>query len=378
MSIYEYFLIFLALVFCGYASYTDLKIQKIYNVCSLGLLYGGTLSQLMAWYLGTTTPLYILGLFLGSGLVGFILYWFGIFSPGDSKLFWGVCLIFPLPLFRDLSGPLSFPPLILALNIIIPYSVGMLGYLLFRFASVPNKLALFRSFLMVNFQKASLLEKLFNLLFLIGIGTALPVLLELLGWHPDPFLRLTLVLGAFVLIQKLLSSVPKTPVYYASVGFACVWLAVRLSPSVPALLSDFAFFLGLYLVVFVVTKQLVLSLASLMLEHAVDVRDLQIGMIPAEQIVRVSQPDGIVRYEKKQVEFSSGHDDNIVISPDPVGLDTEKIAQLRHLAVEGALAEFGNQIKVQPAIRFAPMIAVGTLLTILCQGPFYLKLIQLF
>ena len=270
---------------------------------------------------------------------------------------------------------MSFPPLILALNIIIPYSVGMLGYLLFRFVSVPNKLTLFRGFLRSNFQKASLLEKLFNLLFFIGIGTALTPLLELLGWHPDPFLRLVLVLGAFVLAQKLLSPVPKTPVYYASVGFACVWLAVRSSPSVSAVLSGFAFFLGLYLIIFVIAKQLVLSLASLVLEHAVDVRDLQIGMIPAEQIVRVSQPDGTVRYEKKQVEFSSGHADNIVISPDPAGLDAEKIAQLQHLAAEGALAKFGNQIKVQPAVRFAPVISVGALLTILCQGPFYLKLL---
>ena len=378
MSIYEYFLIFLALIFCGYASYTDLKTQKIYNFCSLGLLYGGTLSQLMAWYLGTTTPLYILGLFLGSGLIGFALYWFGVFSPGDSKLFWGLCLIFPLSLFRNLSGPLSFPPLILALNIIIPYSVGMLGYLLFRFVSVPNKLTLFRGFLRSNFQKASLLEKFFNLLFFIGIGTALTPLLELLGWHPDPFLRLVLVLGAFVLVQKLLSPVPKTPVYYASVGFVCVWLAVRSSPSVPALLSGFVFFLGLYLVVFVVTQQLVLSLARLTLERAVDVKDLQIGMIPAEQMVQVVHPDGTVCYEKKQVEFSSGLNDKVVISPDPAGLDAEKIAQLQHLAVEGALAEFGNQIKIQPAIRFAPVIAVGALLTVLCRGPFYLKLIQLF
>jgi len=83
----------------------------------------GTLSQLMAWYLGTTTPLYILGLFFGSGLIAFAFYWFGIFSPGDSKLFWGLCLIFPLSLFRNLSGAMSFPPLILALNIIIPYSI---------------------------------------------------------------------------------------------------------------------------------------------------------------------------------------------------------------------------------------------------------------
>ena len=378
MAPYEKFLIFLALVFCGYASWTDLKTQKICNICSLGLLYGGTLSQLMAWYLGITTPLYILGLFLGSGLIAFGFYWFGIFSPGDSKLFWGVCLIFPVSLFGSLSGSLSFPPLILALNIILPYSVGVLGYLLFKFVLMPNKLALLRVFVMSSFKGPVLLEKFFNLLFFIGIATGLTSVLALMGWQPDRFVNLILVLAVFALIQRLLARVPKTPVYYAVFGFACVWLSVRSAPSMSAFLLGFALFLGVYLVVFVVAKQLILSLASWVLDNAVDVGSLKVGMIPAEQIVQVPQPDGSVRYEKKQVAFSSGQGDNIIISPDPAGLDAEKIAHLRHLATAGALAEFGNQIRIQPSIRFAPVISMGVLLTVFCQGPFYLKLMQLF
>ncbi|MCY3721444.1 MAG: hypothetical protein OXG97_04415 [Candidatus Poribacteria bacterium] len=378
MSHYEYFLIFLALVFCGYASYTDLKTQKIRNFCSLGLLYVGTLSQLMAWYLGTTTPLYILGLFFGSGLIAFAFYWFGIFSPGDSKLFWGLCLIFPLSLFRNLSGALSFPPLILALNIIIPYSIGVLGYLLFKFVLMRNKLEVLRYFLKSNFQKKELLEKFFSLLVLIGIGSVFTYLLQHFGWELDRLLSLVLVLAVFTLIQKFLSLLPKTPVYYAVISFVCIWLVVQATPSLSMLLSGLAFFLGLYIVVFVIAKQLVMSLASITLDNAVDVSGLQVGMIPAEQIVRVEQPDGTVRYEKKQVAFSSGQEDNIVISPDPAGLTTEEIDQLQSLAEEGAFAEFGNQINVQPSIRFAPVISVGALLTILCQGPFYSKLIQLF
>ena len=360
MSTYEYFLIFLALIFCGYASYTDLKTQKIRNFCSLGLLYGGTLSQLMAWYLGTTTPLYILALFFGSGL------------------FWGLCLIFPLSLFRNLSGSLSFPPLILTLNIIIPYSVGVFAYLLFKFVWMPNKLALLQAFFTANFQKAALFEKLFNLFFFIGIATALTLLFQRIGWQPDQFLRLVLVLVAFALVQKLLSPIPKTPVYYAIIGFACVWLSVRSASSVSTFLAGFAFLLGLYLIVFVIAKQLVLGLASITFDNAIDVNGLQVGMIPAEQIIRVPQPDGSVRYERKQVGFSSGWDDNVIVSPDPAGLDAEDIAQLQHLASRGALAEFENQIRIQPSIRFAPVISIGALLTVLCQGPFYLKLMQLF
>ena len=379
MSYYEYFLVFLALVFCGYASYTDLKTQKIRNFCSLGLLYIGTLSQLMAWYLGNpTTPLYILTLFFGSGLIAFAFYWFGIFSPGDSKLFWGLCLIFPLSLFRNLSGVLSFSPLILALNIIVPYSIGLLGYLLFKFVLMRNKLDLFRYFFKSNFQKTALLEKFFSLLMLMGIGAVLTYLLQRVGWEPDWFLRLVFVLVAFTLIQKLLAPVPKTPVYYTVIGFVCVWLAVKTTPSVSMFLSGFAFFLGLYLVVFVIAKQLVLGLASLALDRTVDVNGLQVGMIPAEQIVRVEQSDGTARYQKKQVGFSSGQDENVVISPNPSGLTLEEIAQLRDLAGTGAFAQFGNRINVQPSIRFAPVISVGALLTILCQGPFYFKLTQLF
>ena len=273
---------------------------------------------------------------------------------------------------------MSFPPLILALNIVIPYSVGLLGYLLFKFVWMPNKLALLRGFLMSNFQGAALLEKLFNLLFFIGIATALIYLLELLSWQPDRFVNLILVLVVFALVQRLLSLVPKTPVYYAVVGFACVWLSVQSAPSVSAFLSGFAFFLGLYLVVFVFAKQLVLGLASIALDSAVDVNGLRVGMIPAEQIVQVPQPDGSVRYKKKQVAFSSGQDDNIIISPNPGGLDADEIAHLRHLAASGALAEFENQIRIQPSVRFGPVISFGALLTVLCQGPFYLKLMQLF
>ena len=377
MSHYETFLLFLALAFCGYASYTDLKTQKIYNFCSFGLLYGGTLSQLMAWYLGATTPLYILGLFFGSGLISFALYWFGIFSPGDSKLFWGVCLIFPLSLFRDLNGILSFPPLILMLNIIIPYSVAVLGYLLFKFAFRCNKLSLFRGFLRSIFRKSMLLEKLFNLLLLLGISSALTHLPEWLAWQPDRFVRLVMALAVFALLRKSLSRLPKTPVYYAIVSFVCVWLSVRLAASVAAFFSNVVFFFGMYFVVFVIAKQWVLSLASSMLDSVIDVSDLEVGMIPAEQIVRVAQPDGTVGYEKRQVVFSSGHDTNTIITPDPVGLNADEIAELQRLAAEGALADFENQIRVQPSIRFAPVITVGVLLTILCRGPFYLTLLQL-
>ena len=379
MSHYEYFLIFLALGFCGYASYTDLKTQRIRNFCSLGLLYVGTLSQLMAWYLGATTPLYLLGLFFGSGIIAVAFYWFGIFSPGDAKLFWGLCLIFPVSLFRNLSGALGFAPLVLALNIVVPYSIAVLGYLLFKFVSMPNKLELLRHFVRSNFQKSKMFESLFSLILFVGVGAALTSLSRRIGWEPDPFLDLVFILVGFTMVQKLLSLwLPKTPVYYVVIGFACLYLAIQAAPSLPVFLASFAAFFVLYFLVFFVAKQLILSVASVMLDSMVEVSRLQPGMVPAEQIVRVEQSDGSIRYEKRRVEFSRGRGENVVISPDPAGLTAQEVDQLQHLTGAGAFAEFGNQIKVQPSIRFAPIITMGVLLTILCQGPFYLKLMQFF
>ena len=121
-------------------------------------------------------------------------------------------------------------------------------------------------------------------------------------------------------------------------------------PSISVFLSSLAFFLGLYFIVFIIGKQLVLSLVSVFLNDTIDVNALRVGMIPAEQIIRVEQPDGTVSYERKQVEFSSGQDNSIIISPDPAGLSTDEIAQLQLLAAEGAFEEFDKSDK-HPAVN---------------------------
>ena len=376
MTYYEYYLIFLTLIFCGYACYTDIKTQKIRNYCSFGLIYAGLLSQLMEWYLGKTTPLFIVGLFLGSGIAAFAFYWFGIFSPGDSKLFWGLCLILPPPLFRLLSGTVSYPPLILTLNVIIPYTIGILTYLLFKYFLTHNKLELLRNSLMGSLQKDKMLQRIFNLLLLVGIGSTITYISQLIEWDINRPLQIGFVLTTFFLVQKLLSRVPKTPTYYTTIGFACIWISLKVSTSISGFIYGFAFFLGIYFVVFVIAKQLVIGLAST-LERSIEIANLKVGMIPAEQIVQTKHHDGVVYYEKQQASFSS-ENENILISPSATGLSKEEIDKLNKLAAQGAFTKFENRIKIQPDICFAPVITVGVLLTILCQGPFYLKLMQIF
>ena len=84
---YEIILLAIGLTFCSYACYTDTRTYKIPNLCSMCLIYAGTIGQLMGWFLGLTTPLNITILFAISGAIAIGFYTFVVFSPGDSKFF---------------------------------------------------------------------------------------------------------------------------------------------------------------------------------------------------------------------------------------------------------------------------------------------------
>ncbi|MCY3722842.1 MAG: hypothetical protein OXG97_11535 [Candidatus Poribacteria bacterium] len=372
---YEAILLFLALAFCGYASWTDIKTYKIPNLCSMCLIYAGTLGQLMAWFLGLTTSLNIVILFVVSGAFAIGFYTFGIFSPGDSKLFWGVCLILPSWWFGPIQEMLVFPPVVLALNIIIPYTMVAGGYLIVKLVRVRGTGAVLIQLAKSALDRDSVLEKLYGLLQFILIGAGLTYLFEKAGWQLDQMMQLVLTLIIFAGVQKVLGSLLKTPTAVVIVLFGNGWLILKNAPSIGLLLGGLAFLLGFYLLIFVVAKQLVLQLASAAFDRIIEVSALQAGMILSEHIFKMEQEDGCAYYEKRMSR--SERQGGKLITTDPVGLSAETINELKSLVKENAFIHFDNKIRIQPAIRFAPVIAFGGLLTVLCKGPFHLGIISL-
>ena len=372
---YEAILLFFALAFCGYASWTDIKTHKIPNLCSMCLIYAGTLGQLMAWFLGLTTSLNIVTLFVVSGAFAIGFYTFGIFSPGDSKLFWGVCLILPSWWFGPIQEVLVFPPVVLALNIIIPYTMVAVGYLIVKLIRVRGTGGVLLQLMKSSVDRDSLLDKLYGLLQFILIGAGLTYLFEKTGWQLDRMMQLVLTLIIFAGVQKVLGSLLKTPTAVVIVLFGNGWLIVKNAPSIGLLLGGLAFLLGFYLLIFVIAKQLVLQLASAAFDRIIEVSALQAGMILSEHIFKMEQEDGCTYYEKRMSR--SERQGGKLITADPVGLSAETICELQSLVKENAFAHFDNKIRIQPAIRFAPVIAFGGLLTVLCKGPFHLGIISL-
>ncbi len=90
MSGFEIAIIAVVLAVCLYTSYTDVRFKKIGNRCTYGLVLLGLLCQAVLVYLGITTLSAVLWLLLGGLAVAFLMYYLGIWSPGDSKLFWGL------------------------------------------------------------------------------------------------------------------------------------------------------------------------------------------------------------------------------------------------------------------------------------------------
>lgn len=374
-TVYEILLISIAFAFCSYACYTDVRNHKIPNLCSMCLIYAGTLGQLMGWFLGVTTLLNIVILLVFSGVIAIGFYTFGIFSPGDSKLFWGVCLILPSWWFGPIQEMLMFPPIVLAINIIIPYTMVAVGYLIVKLTRFRGTGAVLIQLAKSALDRDSVLEKLYGLLQFILIGAGLGYILNRFGWQVDRAMQLVLVLAIFASIQKVLGRLLKTPTAVVIVLFSSGWLMFKNAPTLGLLLGGIAFFLGFYLLIFIVAKQLVLQLASVAFDRVIKVSDLQVGMILSEHIVKMEQEDGRVHYEK-QMDRSERQGAEL-ITTDPVGLSAETIGELKSLVKENAFAHFDNKIRIQPAIRFAPVIAFGGLLTVLCKGSFHLGIISL-
>ncbi len=372
---YEIILLAIGLVFCSYACYTDIKTHKIPNLCSMCLIYAGILGQLMAWFLGLATPLNIAILFVVSGVIAIGFYTFGVFSPGDSKFFWGLCLILPSWWFGPIQEMLMFPPMVLALNIIIPYTMVAVSYLIVKLSRFQGTGEVLLQLMKSSLNRDSMLEKLYGLLQFILIGAGLTYLFEKAGWQVDRMMQLLLVLAIFAGVQKVLGSLLKTPTAVVIVLFGSGWLLFKNMPTLGLLLGGIAFFLVFYLLIFVVAKQLVLQLASAAFDRIIEVSHLQVGMILSEHIVKKEGEDGRAHYEK-QMDRNERQGAEL-ITTDPVGLSAETIKELQSLVKENAFAHFDNKIRIQPAIRFAPVIAFGGLLTVLCKGPFHLGIISL-
>ena len=375
MLSYQNLSIVLLLLFCLYATYTDLRERKIKNFCSYGAIYAGILCHVISVLSGDSPLFGSIAILLGGFCIVLALYWFGIFAAGDAKLVWGASLLMPVGLFAEANAFAQYTPIALIINMFAPYCLILVGYLFIKTRLQQKWQAFTLTFQQEDLGK-QIFEMVFRLIFLLGLGQLVTLSLgNLLGielgfWH-----QLLVVLFLYFILSHYvakygLEKFRNYVVCVVLIGLMIVTTPWRLSAWSAAYVPFLKIYL-VYIVIFFFGRNFIYNLDSMVLGREIDISDLREGMVPAEQIVKTEGDDGEVTYSKEGFALPNVFNSNIILGTLPGGVSKEKVAELKQLSEEGEFEDFENKIRIQRSLRFAPVVFLGVILTILCRGPFF-------
>ena len=371
---YQNLFIGLLLLFCCYATYTDLRERKIKNFCSYGLIYAGILSQVISVMLGNSGFLNSIITIVGGFLIVLVLYWFGIFAAGDAKLVWGASLLMPVGLFSESIAFAQYTPTSLIINIFVPYCVILVTYLCLK-TNVQQKWQAFMLIFQQEDFRQQIFERIFRLIFLLGLRQFVILSLRWSGIELGLWHQLLVVFSLYFILSYYVKKFDLERIRNYVVCVVLIELMVITTPwTLKAWSEAYVPFLKIYLfylTVFFFGKHFIENLDSMVLDREIDISDLKEGMVPAEQIVRIKGDDGEVTYSKQGFALPNVLNSNVVLGTLPGGVSKEKAAELKQLSEDGKFEDFDNTIRIQHSVRFAPVICLGVILTLLCRGPFF-------
>ena len=346
-----------AITICGcYATYTDIYFRRIPNGASWGLLAVGFVGQGLFWLWGAVELEQAATVFLVGFAVSYVLYIYGFWAPGDAKLFWAVVLVLP-PTFFPATSLSSFNAPIWAL--LLNALVLTCFVLLVLWAVLhPSRSAEARA-----------------------------------GWDASQWLHLGLelagivglVLGVGALLLKeamtFVEVVVAVLVFYLLVD-RLVSRRYRLTLALPGLIlggyatltsQDWSIHLALWVVSWGVffLYHLIRHLAPRFFVQTLPIQALREGMMPRWAIYA---GDKAGEY-RCGAEVEQGQD---VLCYAGRPLTKKHVQTLHEKSAGGLFAPFGNELEVELAVPFAPIIAVAGVLTVVLGGSLIKPLIPLF
>ena len=374
MLSYQNMFIGLLLLFCCYATYTDLRERKIKNFCSYGAIYAGILCQVISVLSGNSPLLESITTFLGGFVIVLALYWFGIFAAGDAKLVWGASLLMPVGIFAEANAFAQYTPTTLVINIFVPYCLILVAYLFIKTKTQQKWQAFIQIFQREDVYKG-IFDLIFRLILLLGLRQLVMLSLSWLGIELGLWHQLLAVFSLYFILSYYvkkfgLERVRNYVVCIVMIGLMIIttpWTLSAWSEAYVPLLKIYF----VYIAIFFFASQFIHNLDTMALDREINISDLKEGMVPAEQIVKVEGINGEITYSKEDFALPNVLNSNIILGTLPGSVSAEKVAELKQLSEDGKFEDFDNRIRIQRSLRFAPMICLGVILTILCRGPFF-------
>ncbi|MEW6754942.1 MAG: hypothetical protein AB1505_28760 [Candidatus Latescibacterota bacterium] len=352
-----------ALMIAGlYVTYTDLRFRDIPPVAVWGLLGVGLLGQAAMWALGHTNPAHI-ALVAGGGLaIGYVFYLYGLWAPGDAKLFWAALVALPptlAPSWPLLS--LRAAPWALLINSLVPHFL-----LLVAAVAWPRRRA----------GDGSTAEP--------GLGARAPVtaagllcgglaglvlgggLLVLGRGLAFPSAAIGVLVG-YLAVERLVPTAHWPLVYLPGLAVG-IYAAAAPDSLLPALT------LCAVTWAVVVAAGLIKARFTSALVQWLPVEALQEGMVPAVAVCAApasQSPFGSF------ICAASVSARRYALCRPGQALTAEQVDRLRDAAARGSLEGFGSRLAVETPLPFAPFLVLGGVVTVLLSGHLGLPLVPL-
>ncbi len=316
-------------------SYEDIREGKIRNKYVLSaFIFAFLLNSLM--FLGFTGDTgiyegYYLALILNvviALLVGFALWMFDMWTPGDAKLFSAYAALMPLTTYQ-LGYVNYFPSFTLLGNTFIPLFFLILLTIPFSIKNLDRKSA------GKLFNPRILLERI---MFLFGFLWFFDVLSSSMGMQ----LTFLMYLLLFMAIPPVIKRIGFISLIHVSIALSIMRIIVDYNTVFT--LDFLGFFISLVFIFIIITSVIGLS-SFIATTAAVNIKNLRPGMIIAGRI-DVGGRETSLRPDR--------------------GITAEGIKQLNKFYEEGILRS--DFMQIQKTLPFAPFLFSGVLLTYLCQG----------
>lgn len=350
------------LIFGFIISYTDIKEGKIKNkYLAMMLLYSFVAYLIMFLISPQIRYGYFIELLVMSGfslIVGIVIWYAGLWTAADSKLFFAYSVMVPLSVYKY-----GYTPYLSSINILINTFVPMFIFL-FTYAVIKTDIK----------QKLFCLKSSFSLQQLFNLGVYLFTLIWLIKLI-FPFPNIVPLYFISVFTMFLLITVLEKIFLIRGFNILIIVSIIRLIFDKTVYSLSFLYQFMVLFVIFIFLRFFVITLGFSVFKKEVEIGSLKPGMVPAEEVIQSKK-----RYRKQKVLyfgifplFQKKAGRKSVIKSTAEGLTEKDIRVLEKLKHKLGF----ESLAIQTTIPFAPFIFAGVLLTILFKGNMFFSIITL-
>lgn len=346
----EVFFLIILIVVGGWISYEEFKEGRIRNNLLIVLVGAGIF---LNYYTGSFTIKLIPSLVnICFGIVAGLIIWFaGLWSAADAKLYISLVILFPIIWFKSSSG--YFPGIAILINSTLPLFLFLTCQVLVQ-SSWKGKIQAVKKILKPSF--------LINI-FIISMGAVLlrSLIANLFKIQLNYFLTLPLFLALFWLVNKLKIKIVYFFIFIIISSFIFSPYLINLRFFITVFIFSLLIFFAIWII----------SLSQPLFTREVKVTELKEGMILNEMILRKNQ-----RFTKQPLAFltfltslAQRIRSKPIFGYNPDGLQASEIKELQEMKKAERL-EF-ETIRIVDTLPFAPALFLGILITYFLKGSLF-------